>query len=108
MQTFQLNPRAGMVGPLFMGQGGLLMEAGSLIFRNGRPANYGRLTQPFPLALSMRKADYVSAACVVMEKATYQKAGGFDPRVSQGDTDCCGGVPGRISRVACQPGGMAT
>ena len=36
LQTFETAPRAGIVGPLFLGDGGLITEAGGLVFQEVR------------------------------------------------------------------------
>lgn len=84
MLTFDAYPRAGLVGPLFVGEGDLVTEAGGIIFADAAAANYGRGREPHYSMYYMRPADYISAACVVFPKHLYKKIGGFDPQVGRG------------------------
>ena len=94
MLTFQAYPRAGLVGPMFVGQGDLVTEAGGIIFGDGSAANYGRGREPHHSLYFMHKADYVSAACVVFPKEVYKAIGGFDPQVGRAGGRA-GGLAGR-------------
>jgi hypothetical protein len=83
MQTFEANPRAGLVGPMFMGDNDVITEAGGLVFNDASAANYARGREPHYDVYFMRRTDYVSAACVVFSRDTYDRVGGFDPQVRQ-------------------------
>ena len=82
-QTFEQNPKAGIVGPMFLGDNDLITEAGGLIFNDAGAANYARGREPYHEIYFMRKADYISAACVMFKKDTYKLIGGFDPQASR-------------------------
>lgn len=106
MQTFETTPNAGIVGPMFMGTNDLITEAGGLIFSDAGAANYARGREPFHEIYFMHKADYISAACVVMLKETYKKIGGFDPQYIMGyyeDTDLAMAVRVAGLEVLVQP-----
>ena len=81
MRTFKQNPNAGMVGPMFMGKGDLISEAGGLIFSDGSAWHFATGKEPYFEMYYMRRADYISAACVVLLRETYKRAGGFDTQV---------------------------
>lgn len=81
MQTFEHDPKAGIVGPLFLGSNNVVQKAGGLIYDSGKPANHGR-NKPMSHRLAfLRQADYISAACIVMRKEMFVRLGGFDPQV---------------------------
>jgi GT2 family glycosyltransferase len=59
-------------------------------FPSRRPANVGRGLPVSPELNVARKVDYISAACVIFEKAKFIEVGGFDFRYKHGyyeDTD---------------------
>ena len=78
--TAEKSPRVGIVGPLFLGNGMIVQEAGGIVFRDGSAANGGRgaRTGPVPAHLNhMRLVDYVSGGCIMLKKSDFLNAGGF-------------------------------
>ncbi|MEW5301839.1 MAG: hypothetical protein WDW36_004673 [Sanguina aurantia] len=76
LATFAQQPRAGLVGPLFIGKGMLVTEGG------GVPVLHN--------VSFMRPVDYVSAALVVIKRQAFLLVGGLDARYGRGyyeDTD---------------------
>lgn len=82
METFRLRPKAGMVGPLFLGRNNIVQEAGGIVFNDASAANYGRGQALNHWLNYLRMVDYISAACVVFRKELFVQLGGFDVRVS--------------------------
>lgn len=78
--TAEKNPRAGIVGPLFLGDDMIVQEAGGIVFRDGSAANGGRgaRTGPVPAWLNhMRLVDYISGGCIMLKRSDFLDAGGF-------------------------------
>ena len=78
--TAENSPRAGIVGPLFLGDGMIVQEAGGIVFRDGSAANGGRgaRTGPVPAHLNhMRLVDYISGGCIMLKRSEFLDAGGF-------------------------------
>jgi glycosyltransferase involved in cell wall biosynthesis/GT2 family glycosyltransferase/ubiquinone/menaquinone biosynthesis C-methylase UbiE len=73
------NPRAGAVGPVFLFPDDRIQEAGAAVDALGFPHRHAR-GQPLEAtaALCPRKVDYVSAATLLLTRALYMEAGGFD------------------------------
>jgi O-antigen biosynthesis protein len=73
-------PGTGAVVPLLLNLDGTVQEAGSFVYADGSTEAYGagaahsELWCRFP-----RITDYGSAACVLIDRATFLDAGGFDP-----------------------------
>jgi GT2 family glycosyltransferase len=77
--TFELFPRAGLVGAKLLFADGALQEAGGTAFRDGTTSHYGRRKDPARPEYSFaRRVDYCSAACVVIPKQLWDELGGFD------------------------------
>jgi len=90
LASFKTNFDVGIVGPLFLGKEALVTEAGGIVFHDGNAANYGRQSTTTLDLMYARKVDYISAACVLIERRLYQLVSGFDPSFGQGyfeDTD---------------------
>jgi GT2 family glycosyltransferase/glycosyltransferase involved in cell wall biosynthesis len=82
----------GLAGPLFLNSTGLVMEAGGVVWADASAANYGRREVARHEHLYSRRADYLSAACVLAKRDVFLSAeiGGFDERYGHGyweDTD---------------------
>lgn len=90
LATFSQQPKAGLVGPLFLGEGMLVAEGGGLVWADGTPANYFR-GEPVRHNVSfMRPVDYITAALVLIKREAFLTVGGLDSRYGRGyfeDTD---------------------
>lgn len=130
--TVRHIPSVGIAGPLFIGDGNVVAEAGGLVFSDAGAANYGRnmelgkdvssstgfIHQPSPFAslpvfllqlLYARRTDYISAACILMSRQLYFDVGAFDPRYKMGyyeDTDLAMAVRNAGLYVVYQPGAV--
>jgi len=84
-------PGAGIVGPLQVSPAARVMEAGGTVFRQGHPYNTGRSAWPWELPyLHTHVVDYISAACIIFDRAEFLGLGLFDPQFAPAyfeDTD---------------------
>ena len=77
--TAESDTTVGIVGSMLLYPDGILQEAGSLIFSDGRGINYGKGDIParawyqFP-----REVDYCSGASLLIRRQTWDATGGFD------------------------------
>jgi len=79
VESFELFPRAGLVGAKLLFADGRLQEAGGTAFRDGTTSHYGRRRDPARPEYSFaRRVDYCSAACALIPKALWDELGGFD------------------------------
>ena len=73
--------------------GGMLQEAGSIIWKDGSCYGYGRGDDPArPEFNYRREVDYGSAACLMVRREKFLELGGFDNRYAPAyyeDTDLC-------------------
>jgi GT2 family glycosyltransferase/glycosyltransferase involved in cell wall biosynthesis/SAM-dependent methyltransferase len=87
------NQRAGAVGPVFLFPDDTVQEAGATVDAQGFPQRHGRGQALDAVApLRPRKVDYVSAATLLLTRALFQEAGGFDLAYEPAyyeDTDLC-------------------
>ncbi len=85
------HPEAGAAGPLFLFPDGRAQEAGGTIGANGVPERHWR-GQAVPEGLVQEPVDYISAACLLLPRARFHAAGGFDPAYEPAyyeDVDLC-------------------
>jgi len=83
VETFGRFPDTGLVGSKLVYPSGRLQEAGAIVRRDGRAANFGRGDDPEkPEYNYLREADYCSGAAVMVEKEFFLKLGGFDEAFS--------------------------
>ena len=79
VKTFELFPRAGLVGAKLLFADGALQEAGGTAFRDGTTSHYGRRKDPARPEYSFaRRVDYCSAACALIPKQLWDELDGFD------------------------------
>jgi GT2 family glycosyltransferase len=90
-ETFERWPAAGLVGSKLVLPSGRLQECGSLLYRDGSAANYGRGDDPDdPRYGFVREADYVSGAAMMIRRDLFVRLGAFDERYAPAyyeDTD---------------------
>lgn len=87
------HPDCGAVGPKFLYPDGHIQEAGALVDATGDARRMGHgAAAGDPRFGEAREVDYVSAATVLLSKADFERAGGFDPCWDPAyyeDTDLC-------------------
>lgn len=80
LDSFNLWPKAGLVGSKLFYADGSLQEAGGIIWRDGSSWNYGRNDDPNrPQYSHARQVDYISGCSIALPNALWHKLGGFDP-----------------------------
>jgi GT2 family glycosyltransferase len=113
LRTFAEYPDAGAVGGKLVFPDGALQEAGSLVFRDGTAANFGRgdRNPDHPLFNFVRQVDYCSAALLATPRRLFHELGGFDSRYKPAyyeDVDYCFRLREKGCRVYYQPGAVVT
>ncbi len=107
IDTFEREPRAGLVGARLVYPDGSLQESGGIIFRDGSGWNYGRgKDAEHPEYLFLREADYCSGACIALKTEYFLQIGAFDERYAPAyyeDTDLAFRVRESGYRVLIQP-----
>ena len=107
MSTIETYPECGAVGGKLIHPSGRLQEAGSVIWRDGSTAGYGRGGDPLdPQYCYVREVDYCSAACLLLRRDLFWRLGGFDERYGPAyceDSDLCLAVWAAGYRVVYQP-----
>ena len=107
LAAFELWPDTGIVGAQLVFPNGRLQESGGLVWDDGQPWNYGRGGNPYdPRVSYSRQVDYVSAACLAIERELWDEVGGFSPEFAPAyfeDTDLAFKVQARQRSVRCAP-----
>ena len=93
VSLFRQRPDTGAVGAKLLYPDGRLQEAGGIIWQDASGWNFGRLEdQAAPAYNYVREVDYCSGAALMVERAVFDRLGGFDPRYAPAyyeDTDLC-------------------
>ena len=77
--SFEVWPRAGLVGSKMHYADGSLQEAGGIVWRDGSAWNYGRNDDPNrPQYSYARQVDYVSGCSIALPAPLWRELGGFD------------------------------
>jgi O-antigen biosynthesis protein len=99
-------------GPRLLNPDGTLQLAGALLSRSGSTLPYGFGDDPGePEYTFRREVDYLSGACLLVRRAAFDEAGGFDPVYGLGyfeDADLCLALAARGYRVVYEPGSVVT
>lgn len=107
LQTFEQQPHAGLVGAKLLFPGGLLQEAGGIVWQDGSAWNYGRNDDPNrPEYSYLRAVDYCSGACILLRSADFTALGGFDTHYAPAyyeDTDLAFRMRAAGKQVYYQP-----
>jgi hypothetical protein len=93
LDTMADEQKPGIVGPFFANSTGWVMEGGGVLWSDGTAANYGRYERPQTYHMYRRYVDYISAACIMMERATFLSVsrvsfGGVGRLVRRADLGC--------------------
>ncbi len=107
LETYELEPKAGLVGSKLVYPDGRLQEAGGIIWRDGSGWNRGKFQDPsLPEFNFLREVDYCSAASVIIPRSLFEEVGGFDEKYSPAyyeDTDLAFKVAEAGHKVLYQP-----
>lgn len=105
--TMEKIPNVGAVGAKLVYPDGVLQEAGSLVFADCTPWNYGKRDDAEkPQYNYVRETPYSSAACLLIRRELFEQIGGFDQRYSPAyweDVDLAFEVRKRGLKVVYQP-----
>lgn len=94
IETFNRCGAPGAIGPRFLCSSGEIQEVGGFLLPNGHSLRTGRLGIGADLYFrnGVKIVDYCSAACLLIERATFLRVGGFDPLFDPAyyeDADLC-------------------
>lgn len=105
--TFDEHEDVGVVGGKLVFADGRLQEAGGIVFRDASGWNYGRGEHPdAPDYGFVAEVDYVSGACLAIERERFSALGGFDRHFAPAyyeDTDLCFRIRQQGLKVLYQP-----
>ena len=77
LATFKQFPDAGLVGPLFIEDKGIINEAGGIIFSDASANKHGGGNKFSHLYTYARSVDYISGAAILVKRSAFQQVGGF-------------------------------
>jgi GT2 family glycosyltransferase len=101
------EPEVGIVGPKIVYPSGHLQEAGCRVNIDGSTSLIGLNEDPdLPQYNFRRSVEYVSGACLLIERKLFEDLGGFDPSYAPAyceDVDLCFRVRQRGLRVIYEP-----
>src|SRR5262249_18979426 len=107
LKTYEIEPKAGLIGSKLVYPDGRLQEAGGIIWRDGSGWNRGKYQDAnLPEFNYLREVDYCSAASVIIPKSLFEEVGGFDEKYSPAyyeDTDLAFKVARAGRKVLYQP-----
>jgi GT2 family glycosyltransferase/glycosyltransferase involved in cell wall biosynthesis len=93
VKALEEKPEIGVAGPMFLNPDGSVQEAGATIDAEGHPVRLGRGQKQSAAEISApRFVDYISAAALLLSRALFLEAGGFDLAYEPAyyeDTDLC-------------------
>ena len=91
IEVFERDASVGLAGSRLVYPDGRLQEAGAVLYRDGGGWNCGRYENPLASAYNfLRETDYCSGASLLVERALFERLGGFDPHYAPAyfeDTD---------------------
>ena len=77
--SFELFPKAALIGSKLINEDGSLQEAGGIVWRDGSVWNYGRGEDPIrPEYCFARRVDYCSGASIAVSAEAWKRVGGFN------------------------------
>jgi GT2 family glycosyltransferase len=107
LETLRSSPDIGAVGGRIILLDGTLQEAGSIVWKDGSCAGYGRGDEPFaPMYSFRRDVDYCSGAFLLTAREVWNDLGGFDHAFEPAyyeETDYCMRLWERGMRVVYEP-----
>lgn len=110
LETYREEPDCGIAGSRLVYPDGRLQEAGGLVYSDAKAWNVGRFDRrDDPRYLYRRDVDYVSGASLLISKALFDEAGGFDARYAPAyceDMDLAFAVRALGHRVIYEPRSM--
>jgi O-antigen biosynthesis protein len=106
------DAHVGAVGPRLLNPDGSLQAAGALLARSGATTVYGYGDDPDDSEYAFRReVDYLSGACLLVQRSAFDEVGGFDPVYGLGyfeDADLCLALAARGYRVVYEPRSTVT
>ena len=81
LSIMESQEKVGLVGSKLVYAGGVLQEAGGIIWRDASGWNYGRGKNPLSSEYNyVKEVDYISGAAIMVRKSLWDQIGGFDER----------------------------
>jgi GT2 family glycosyltransferase len=112
IETLDEDPTVGAVGSLLMYPGGVVQEAGGIIWNDASGWNYGRHDDAADSRnLWRREVDYCSGASLAVRRTLWDQLGGFDEQFAPAyyeDTDLCFAIRELGYKVVFEPRSRVT